>query len=137
MQKTKLVELAWSFGQSYTGGYLAGQMVMSTLSNRVRAGWGSWFEVIERVPFFMAENELPTIKYPGVWEGNFVKLLHVVDGVFDGSAVDLSKGALYWGDLTRIERPWFKDLIGAVHCTGGGQACQGTKITLDRVTEGW
>ena len=113
LQKAKLVELGWRFGQSYTGGYLAGQMVMSTLANRVRAGWGNWLEVIERVPNFMAENELPLLKYPNVWEGSFVKLLHVVDGVFDGSAADLSKGALYWADLARIERPWFRELLDA------------------------
>jgi hypothetical protein len=119
LQKAKLVELAWRFGQSYNGGYLAGQMVMSTLANRVRAGWGSWLDVIERVPNFMAENELPPLKYPGVWEGNFVKLLHVVDGVFDGSALDLSKGALYWGDLNKIERPWFRDkIVDAVNAEG-------------------
>jgi hypothetical protein len=59
----------------------------------------------------MAENELPPLEFPGVWEGNFVKLLHIVDGVFDGSIPDMSKGAIYWADLTRIERPWFREKI--------------------------
>jgi hypothetical protein len=86
-------------------------MVMSTISNRVRAGWGSWLDVITDVPECMAENELPVLKFPSVWEGNFIKLLHVVEGVFEGSAKDLSNGALYWGDLTRIERPWFMEKI--------------------------
>jgi hypothetical protein len=90
-------------------------MVMSALANRQHAGWGNWFEVLERVPNFMAENELPPLHYPNVWDGSFIKLCHVVDGVFDGSATDLSKGALYWADLSRIERSWFKDLIGAVN----------------------
>jgi hypothetical protein len=121
LQKSVLVSLGWRFGQSYAGGYLAGQMVMSTLANRVRSGWGNWLEVMERVPFFMAENELPPLKYPGVWDGNFVKLLHVVDGVFEGSAQDMSKGALYWADLSRVERPWFKDLIGALNEFGERQ----------------
>jgi hypothetical protein len=40
-----------------------------------------------------------------------VKLLHVVDSVFDGSIPDKSKGALYWGDLAKIERPWFLEKI--------------------------
>jgi len=115
IQKSVLVSLGWRFGQSYTGGYLAGQMVMSTLANRVRSGWGNWLEVLEKVPFFMAENELPPLKYPNIWDGNFVKLLHVVEGVFDGSAADLSKGALYWADLTRIERPWFVNLMEATN----------------------
>ena len=110
-QKSKLIELAWRFGQSYGGGYLAGQMVMGALANRYRAGWGSWLEIVERVPTFMAENELPPLVWPSIWEGNFVKLLHVVDGVFDNSVIDLSKGALYWADLNKIERPWFKAKI--------------------------
>ena len=29
----------------------------------------------------------------------------------DGSAPDLTKGALYWGDLAKIERPWFRENI--------------------------
>lgn len=119
--KSHLVTLGWRFGQSYGGGYLAGQMVMATLANRYRAGWGSWGTIIERVPNFMAENELPPLKFPSVWEGAFVKLLHIVDGVFDGSLPDLSKGALYWGDLNRIERPWFKDLIDATKEDGQRQ----------------
>ena len=115
IQKSMLVSLGWRFGQSYGGGYLAGQMVMSTIMNRVKAGWGPHLEVFERVPFFMAENELPPLKWPGVWDGSFVKLCHIIDGVFDGSAVDLSKGALYWADLSRIDRPWFKNLIDAIN----------------------
>jgi hypothetical protein len=59
----------------------------------------------------MAENELPPLVFPNVWDGSFVKLLHVVEGVYEGSATDLSKGALYWADLNRIERPWFKEKI--------------------------
>jgi len=109
--KSHLLTLAWRFSQSYGGGYLSGQMVMSVLANRQRAGWGSWGDVIEKVPLYMAENELPPLKFPGNWDGSFVKLQHVVDGVFDGSVPDMSKGALYWGDLNRIERPWFKSHI--------------------------
>jgi hypothetical protein len=86
-------------------------MVMHVLANRVRTGWGTWFDVLQKVPQFMAENELPPLEFPGVWEGNFVKLLHIVDGVFDGSIPDMSKGAIYWADLTRIERPWFREKI--------------------------
>lgn len=111
MQKSKLVELGWRFGQSYGGGHLAGQMVMSVIANRVRAGWGQWLEVMNNVPQQMAESVLPPLEFPSVWEGNFVKLLHVVDGVHDGSAKDLSNGALYFGDTNRIENPWFLEQI--------------------------
>jgi hypothetical protein len=55
--------------------------------------------------------ELPPLVYPSAWDGNFVKLLHVVSGVFDGSIPDMSKGALYFCDLNKIERTWFKEKI--------------------------
>lgn len=109
--KAHLVNLGWRFGQSYGSGHVAGEMVMQTLANRVRIGWGSWLKVIDTVSLFMAENEIPRLEHPSVWEPSFVKLLHKVDGVFDGSIPDLSKGALYWGDLAKIERPWFLEKI--------------------------
>ena len=109
--KAHLVSLGWRFGQAYSGGHIAGEMVMQTLANRVRVGWGSWLKVIDTVPLFMAENEIPRLEHPSIWEPNFVKLLHKVDAVFDGSIPDLSKGALYWGDLAKIERDWFREKI--------------------------
>jgi hypothetical protein len=109
--KAKLVEMAWRFCKSYTGGHMAGQLIMHTLANRVRVGWGGWLQVLDSVPKFMAENELPPLEHPPLWEPAFVKLLHAVDGIYDGSIPDASRGALYWGDLNRIERPWFKEKI--------------------------
>jgi len=109
--KGRLVEMGWRFGQSYAGGHVAGEMVMQTLANRVRVGWGNWLQIIDRIPLFMAEKEMPKLEHPPNWEPNFVKLLHVVDGVFDNSIPDKSKGALYWGDLARIENPWFLEKI--------------------------
>jgi hypothetical protein len=46
-----------------------------------------------------------------VWDAGFIKLLHAVDGVYDGSTPDMSKGALYWCDLAHIERAWFKEKV--------------------------
>jgi hypothetical protein len=112
--------MGWRFGQSYGGGYLAGQMVMSVIANRTRCGWGSWLDVMQRVPLYMAESELPPLVYPSVWEGAFVKLLHAVEGIYEGSITDLTKGALYWGDLGKIERSWFKEkVIDAVQAETG------------------
>lgn len=122
--KAKLVEIGWRFGQSYTGagGYVAGQIIMSIVANRVRAGWGSWLQMIDRVPAFMAENVMPAFEHPPIWEPAFTKLLHCVDGVYDNSIKDLSNGAMYWGDLSRIERPWFKEkILDAVNPDTGGR----------------
>lgn len=111
IQQTKLVEIGWRFNQSYYGGHIGAQMIMHCLANRYKSGWGPWLDIIAKVPQFMAENELPELTFPNQWDGNFVKVLHLVSGVFDGSIPDLSKGALYWADLNRIERPWFKSRI--------------------------
>ena len=109
--KSQLVSMGWRFGQSYSGGHIAAEMVMHAIANRVRIGWGSWLQVIEAIPQYMAENELPRLTFPSIWEPNFVKVLHAVDGVFDGSTPDKSKGALYWANLALIERPWFLEKI--------------------------
>ena len=107
--KSQLVLTGWRYGREY-GGHLPSLMIMGCLANRVRLGWGSWLEVIDRIPNFAAEDAVPT-GTPSIWEPNFVRLLHEVDHVYDGSGQDLSKGALYWADLRRVERPWFKDNI--------------------------
>lgn len=107
--KSQLALVGWRHGREY-GGHLASLMVMSCLANRVRAGWGSWLEIIERMPTFSAENTQPT-GFPSIWEPNFVRLLHEVDAIYDGSGVDFSKGGLYWADLRRIDRDWFKNNI--------------------------
>jgi hypothetical protein len=86
---------------------------MHTLMNRVRVGWGNILQVIDSAPKFMAENELPPLEHPPLWEPAFVKLLHAVDGIYDGSIPDASHGALYWGDLGRIERAWFQEKVVA------------------------
>ena len=109
--QAKLIEVGWRFGRHYHGGFLASQMVMSAVANRVRAGWGAWLDVIDRVPMYMAETELPPLKFPSIWEPDFVKLLHSVSGTFEGSAQDLTKGGLYWCDLNGVEREWFREKI--------------------------
>lgn len=111
--KGKLVEMGWRFGMSYesAAGHIACQMIMMTLCNRVRAGWGSWLQIIDRIPQHMAENEIPPLVHPSIHDPVFVKCLQAVDGIFDGHVNDLTKGALYWADLAKLERPWFKEKI--------------------------
>lgn len=111
-QKAKLVETGWLWGKEY-GGHLAACMVMSCLANRVRLGWGSWLEVIERIPTFAAQIQMPT-GTPSIWEPSFVRLLHEVEAIYDGTQ-DYAKGAVYWADTRRIETPFFKDKILADH----------------------
>lgn len=110
--KGQLVNMAWRFAALYNiGGHLAAQKIMHALANRVRAGNGSWLQVIDRIPMYMAENELPPMVHPPLMDPAFVKVLQAVDGVVAGSTPDMSYGALYWGDLNKIERPWFLEKI--------------------------
>lgn len=88
---------------------MASCMVMSCISNRVRLGWGSWLDVLDRVPTVAAENTAPT-GTPDVWEPVFHRLLQEVEGIFDGSK-DYTQGALYWADLRCIETEFFKTKI--------------------------
>jgi hypothetical protein len=126
--KSKLVEYGWRFGQSYGGGHLAGQMIMHVIANRVRVGWGPWLRMLDRVPDYMAENSLPELVHPSLWEPTFVKLLSAVDGIFDGSMPDMTRGAhsekksgaLFFCALNKVERPWFKsNIIDAVNPVTG------------------
>ena len=107
-QKSMLVLIGWRWGREY-GGHLAPCMIMSVLGNRVRAGWGNWLEVLDRIYAFSAQLEMP-LGTPEIWEPGFVRLLHEVEPIWDGSK-DHSNGALYWCDTRRIEREWFKDKI--------------------------
>lgn len=107
--KSHLVTVGYQHGLPY-GGHLAAVMVMSCLSNRVKAGWGTWQEVLASIPKFSATLIQPQGNLPSVWEPGFTKLLHEVDSIFDGSQ-DLSKGAKYWCDTRYIETPFFKDKI--------------------------
>jgi hypothetical protein len=109
--KAKIVEFGWRYAKAYTGGHLAGQLVMHTILNRVRCGWGSHLQVIDSFSKYIAENEVPPLVHGSIWDPAFVKLLHAVEGIFDGSATDMSKGALYFGDLGHIERDWFREKI--------------------------
>ena len=123
--KSQLVAYGWRYGQLYGGGHLAGTLVMQALANRVRRGFGSYLQVLESVPLYMAEHEMPPLKYPSLWEPNFVKLLHAVESIYAGSAADITigntvvdnrpkQGAVFFGMLNKLERQWFKDMIAAV-----------------------
>ena len=107
-QKAQLVTVGWRYGREY-GGHLAACMIMSCIMNRVRKGWGTVLEVIDRIPAFAATTDVPT-GTPSIWEPGFVKLLHEVEAIYDGTQ-DYAKEATYWADLRYVTTPFFKDKI--------------------------
>jgi len=109
--KGQIVLTAWRYAQLYgQGGHLCPELIMGCLAERQRKGWGSWFEILERVPSFAAENNPPELVYPPLWEPSVMRLLHSVESIYDGTS-NPSKGGLYWADLRRIETPFFKKIL--------------------------
>lgn len=108
--KSQLLLRAWQEGKEY-GGHLASMMIMSTIMNRVRLGWGNHLDVLVSIPKYSATLKQPDNVLPNLWDANFTRLLHEVDSIFDGSAKDLSAGALFWADLRNVDNDWFKQNI--------------------------
>lgn len=110
-QKSHIVLEAWRQTVEY-GGHLPAILVMNTLANRFKRGWGGWATILEGIPKYSAEFAQPARSlWPDIWDPNFVRMLHAIDGVFDGSTPDISKGATYWCDLRRVETDFFKEKI--------------------------
>lgn len=82
---------------------------MSCIQNRVRKGWGTVLDVIDNIPKYAATTDIPT-GTPKIWEPQFMRLLHEVEGVFDGT-IDHAKGAVYWADTRTITTPFFLNKI--------------------------
>lgn len=104
--KSHILLRAWREGRIY-GGYRPTLMIVSTIMNRVRLGWGSHLDVLNGIPKYAACPE-PEMAFPNIWDADFTQLLHRVDGVYDGSVPDESQGALYWCDLRNVTNEWFK-----------------------------
>jgi len=110
-----VVTECWRQGKDF-GNHQIPTMIAGCLSNRVRLGWGSWLEVLKKVNNFSATVIQPNRdQLPDIWEPNFVKLLHNISGIYDGSVPDPALGGLYWADLSQgiggITNPWFRDKI--------------------------
>ena len=111
MQKAVLVLTAWRYAKIYgQQGHLTAELIMGCIANRVKAGHGTWLEVIERIPLYAAENEIPA-GFPQVWDPAFMKLLHSVEGLYDGSVPNPAKEGKYWADLRHVETDFFKEKI--------------------------
>lgn len=85
------------------------------IANRVKAGWGSWADVLRNIPMYsaLAVEDIP-MGYPNPNDPAFVRLLVNVDKIYNNQFDDDSngaRGAVFFGDLARITRPWFLDHI--------------------------
>lgn len=116
--KAHLVLFAWRQGKEYGTSHIPACMIMSVLSNRVKAGWGTWQEVLDNVQKYAAEP-LVSEGSPNLWDPCFTRILHEVDLIYAGSANHAmafvnrtqQEPAMYWADTRRIQSEFFKKKI--------------------------
>jgi hypothetical protein len=106
--KGQLVLYGWRAGRAW-GGHTASCLILSVLANRHKRGWGAYMDLLADAPN-KAGSDFDDTAIPNLWDPNFVRLLHEVESIFDGS-MDHAKGALYYCDSTKIDNPWFKQFI--------------------------
>lgn len=112
--RSMVVLEAWRWGKDY--GNQPCQMVAGCLMNRVRLGWGSPLDVLQRLPRFAPTLELPNRDaWPDIWSPEFIKLLHTIPLIVEGSMADPACGGLYWADLSKgrtgVTNPWFIEKV--------------------------
>lgn len=107
--KAQVTLAAWREGTHF-GGHLPMQMIAHSLANRYKQGWGDWSGVLERMAMFSAIESIDQ-RQPDLQDPNFVKLLQAIDGIVDGTAKDMTNGGLYFADLAKPVRDWFRENI--------------------------
>jgi hypothetical protein len=116
--KALLVQFCWRQGKEYGTSSTPATMIMSVLANRVRAGWGTWQEVLDNVDRYAAAP-LVYEGTPEMWKPDFTDLLHKVDLIHAGSLNTAmafvnrtqQEPCMYWADTRRIETEFFKKKI--------------------------
>lgn len=86
--------------------------VAFVIRNRVRAGWmgGSWMGVIQSAETYSATIYTPTAL--DLREFHFRLLMQQIDDIYSGLMPDrMTDGALFYAELNRVEREWFKQNI--------------------------
>lgn len=91
------------------GGHLLPCIVASCIANRQKAGWGNWLEILDKMPVYAAEKDQPT-GTPDLLHPTFMRLLHEIEGIYDGS-LDYAKGGVYFCDLRTVETDFFKEHV--------------------------
>ncbi len=93
------------------------------ISNRVRAGWGTWMDVIEGAEEYSANDPQESIRID-INNRAYQRLLHDVDDIYFGHVLEIGDGptledtlcdkerpCFYWMFLSRPIRQWFQDNI--------------------------
>lgn len=117
--KGRIVEYAVAEAYHY-GGTPCMLAVAQVIANRVKAGWGEWKNVLDTAKFYVGT----TIKPPTVdpRDITFRRMLSMIDDIYQGTSDDSNVNieddrgkltALYYADLSGIDRAWFHENITA------------------------
>ncbi len=115
--KARLVQFAAgeAFHHGGTNGMCA---VAQVIYNRVQGGWGEWMHVIDTADKYAGTVADPVKLDPK--DMTFRRMLGLIDdiyyGIADDSLVNIPSEqgdlkALYYADLTELNRPWFRENI--------------------------
>jgi hypothetical protein len=115
--KARLVQ--WAVSEAYHHGGTQGMCaVAQVLANRVKAGWGEWNAVIDAAPKFIGTTVEAFPIDPR--DLTFRRMLSMVDDIYIGTSDDSNVNieddrgktlALYYADLSNIDREWFRENI--------------------------
>jgi hypothetical protein len=72
---------------------------------------GTWAEVLTNVSKYRANEPDPLPDMPSLWDPNIVKLMQIVDDVYDNAGFDTSNGGLYYMFTEKGCNDWFQDFV--------------------------
>ena len=93
--------------------------VAQVIANRVKAGWGEWKLVLDTAPNYVGTIVKSTTSVDPK-DLTFRRMLSMIDDVYQGTADDSNVNieddrgrlpALYYADLSKIDRKWFIDNV--------------------------
>src|SRR5262249_39378546 len=105
----KLAEAAWHEARHF-GGHQLVCNVAQAIGNRFRQHWGSWEFILNSLDKYASCDPKERIA-PNAWDPAWLRLLQEIGTIFEGTRPDPTNGAVYWGELTNITRPWFKENV--------------------------
>jgi hypothetical protein len=115
--KARLADFAVNEAYVY-GGTACMAAVAQVIANRVNAGWGEWKTVLDT-----AKDYCGTVPDPPKFDAKeltFRRLLAMVDDIYQNTADDTAVNitddrgklcALYYADLSNLNRAWFRENI--------------------------
>ena len=115
--KGRIVDFAVAEAHHHGGadGMLA---VAQVLANRVKAGWGDWYKIVQTAPDYIGTIQPRVNLDPR--DASFRRLLATIDDIYQGIADDSNVNveddngkhlALYYVEPNQVDRQWFRENI--------------------------